>query len=332
MSPIIVAAIAFGVTLGLVVPVRSVLTRFNVLDQPNHRSLHESPRVRGAGIAVLLGFVVAMAVSGELGWTPVIAGLIVGALPMGLLGFSDDVFDLPQTLRLVVQIAVLGAAGVAIASAGSLGGWRWVVAAVIAAGAAIVFTNFFNFMDGINGISVATAAIAGLTLAVISWDAGHADIAVAGAAMAGAVVGFAPFNAWSGAVFLGDVGSYFLGSAIALLTAAALIEGLSPFIVLAPSVLYCVDATGTIVRRWRRGENLLEAHREHVYQRLVRSGWTHRQTALLVVVLSGLICAVGVGAEATGGTVLGIAVAAVGWSALSAGYVALPARVAAVPS
>jgi UDP-N-acetylmuramyl pentapeptide phosphotransferase/UDP-N-acetylglucosamine-1-phosphate transferase len=159
----------------------------------------------------------------------------------------------------------------------------------------VAYTNAFNFMDGINGISVAQVVVAGAAWWALGVHEHAHDLATAGAMVAAAGLAFAPFNAPTRArMFLGDVGSYFLGGWLAATAVIGLRSGIPPEAILAPLALYCADTSTTLIRRIRRGEAWTQPHREHRYQRLVQSGWSHQQTSLTVA-LAMAICA-GLGA------------------------------------
>ena len=134
-------------------------------------------------------------------------------------------------------------------------------------------------------LPVTQAAIAGAMLAVLGQ---RNDIDVAtygGLAISAACLGFAPFNAWRPMLFLGDVGSYFIGFWLAALVVVVIANGADPLVAIAPFLLYIADSATTIVRRARRGDDIMSAHREHAYQRLVQRGWSHVRVTLLVGVL-----------------------------------------------
>jgi glycosyltransferase WbpL len=152
-------------------------------------------------------------------------------------------------------------------SLGRLGpalGVLWIVAVV----------NFYNFMDGIDGLAGLQAVITGTGIAAAGFDPLSSFL---GAALAGAAAGFLVFN-WSPAsIFLGDAGSGVLGYTLAVLPFLAPLESRADIVWLVASSLwfFLADATFTLLRRTARGERPHEAHREHLYQRLVAAGSSH---------------------------------------------------------
>jgi UDP-GlcNAc:undecaprenyl-phosphate GlcNAc-1-phosphate transferase len=276
-------AVALVVT-GLLIP---LLRGAQVLDVPNHRSSHVDVTPRGGGIGVIAGVAAGVLVGGS---DHQVLVVLVGAAVAALVGLADDLRGLAPLTRLVAQVLMAAAVSLALLTG------RDVVAALLVAGGVVAVVwlvaclNAFNFMDGINGVSGLTALVAGGWYAWLGHDLTDAALQVAGLALAGAALGFLPWNAIRARVFLGDVGSYGLGFGIGGLALVALLAGASWLQALAPLAIYLADTAWTLVDRVRRGETWYEAHREHVYQRLVIAGWSHQATAVLVAGLALAVC------------------------------------------
>lgn len=274
---------ALALTLAITPAVIWAAHRWQLIDVPNHRSSHAAPVPRGGGVAVAVA-VVASAVF----WHTVgrdVALAAVGSVLLGAVGLADDRFHLPAAPRLAAQVAVPlvvsmlvvdGSARVAIG------------ASAVAVVAAVGYVNAFNFMDGINGISASQAAIAAGTIAVLADGLDSLAIRDAALALCGASVGFLPFNAGRARIFLGDVGSYFIGAWLAGTALLVVDAGASVLTVLAPFLLYLADTSTVLIRRARRGAPLFEAHREHVYQRLHQLGWSHQAVSALCAAISAV--------------------------------------------
>ncbi len=271
-------------SLALTPVVRQLLLRSDVVDRPNVRSSHRTVTARGGGIAVVVATLAAVAISSiEFGSTMV--GLAGAAVVLGGVGFADDRFGLGAVPRLSAQLVVPAVALPLLVSGGLPGGARGALLAGLAVFWSIGYVNAFNFMDGINGISVVQAVTAGLSFALIGEWHDLPILTAGGLAIAGACAGFGPFNVWRASIFLGDVGSYFIGSWLASLLIVAVADGVAPTVAIGPFLLYIADTATTVIRRARRGERLISAHREHAYQRLVRRGWTHLQVSGLAGVV-----------------------------------------------
>jgi UDP-N-acetylmuramyl pentapeptide phosphotransferase/UDP-N-acetylglucosamine-1-phosphate transferase len=177
-------------------------------------------------------------------------------------------------------------------------------------------------MDGIDGISVAQAVGGGVTWVVVGRLAGVPLLASGGAVVAGAALGFAPFNLPRARMFLGDVGSYFFGACLAALALAGLRAGVAPEAILAPLALYVADTGTTLARRVRRGERWYLPHRDHTYQRLTDIGWSHPAVALGVGM--GVVACGALGAVSLAGSLAARLLADVAIIAIVGGYLLSP--------
>lgn len=278
----------------LLVPVSMpLLRRVNIVDVPSARSSHARPTLRGGGLAPAFIALVLFSLDPSLDAAARTSVLIGGGL-FALLGLADDLRDVHPLPRFLAQLAVAATAvpwllvnvDLQPATTGGLAALAilWVVS----------YVNSFNFMDGINGISAAQAIAAGGAFAVLGLWTSTYTVAVLGGVVAAAALGFLPYNFPRARVFLGDVGSYFFGATLALLVVLALRAGLTFEAAFSPLALYLADTGTTLLRRLFRGEPWHQPHRDHVYQRLVRVGWSHSQVTGMVFVAISLCATVGV--------------------------------------
>jgi UDP-N-acetylmuramyl pentapeptide phosphotransferase/UDP-N-acetylglucosamine-1-phosphate transferase len=152
-------------------------------------------------------------------------------------------------------------------------------------------TNVYNFMDGIDGIAAVQGVVAGLAWAVAGVWLGSGVIWEFGLVLMGACFGFVLFNWAPARIFMGDVGSTFLGFTFAVLPLLLVRElprltnAVPPGIVPGFAVLvvwpFVGDGLLTFFLRTFRGERVWQAHRSHLYQRLVQTGWSHARVSLL---------------------------------------------------
>ncbi|MDW3215094.1 MAG: hypothetical protein R8G01_13910 [Ilumatobacteraceae bacterium] len=294
--------------------------RWSLIDEPNHRSSHSAPIPRGGGIAIVVAVIVAVVVAD--GTSDAVIGALAGAGLLGATGLLDDRFGLPAMPRLLVQLVTPVVATLVVVDRT---GVTLAVAVIVAAVAVPAYVNAFNFMDGINGISGTQAAIAGTLLAAVAHSRDLPNLQIAGLAVCGASLGFLPFNAVRPKIFLGDVGSYFLGFWLAALALLLVDDGAPVVVIVAPFMLYLADTSTVLVRRARRGERLMDAHREHAYQRLTQAGWSHVSVTLLCAAVSGLAAII---MYVVLDSSLWLQVLALlGCLALVAGYLALPEQI-----
>ena len=151
-------------------------------------------------------------------------------------------------------------------------------------------------------------------------------LTLGGLTVAAAALAFAPFNFPRARMFLGDVGSYFLGGWLGALAVYGVAAGIPPEAVLAPLALYVTDAAATLLMRIVRHEPWLSPHKAHVFQRLVQLGWSHVRTTLLVAAL--MVVLSGSGTGGTGRWVAGrIRSPTPSWSSCSRFYLLTPTLV-----
>lgn len=254
-------------------------------DIPNDRSLHTLPTPRVGGWGIVPVCIVALLALAPGLW-------LIAAAAAGLAAMSqiDDRRGLPARVRFSVHLA---AVVVLIAAYPAAAPW-WLLAG---AGFVMVWlTNLYNFMDGADGLAggMALFGFGAYAVAALGGAKPSPDLVVAGSAVAGAAFGFLLLNFHPARLFLGDAGSIPLGFLAGALgywgwhTSAWPIW--FPALVFSP---FMADASVTLMKRLLRGEKFWRAHREHYYQRLVRSGVGHRRTALYwyLIMLAGIIVA-----------------------------------------
>lgn len=277
----------------LVAPLAGRLAeRLGLVDRPGPLKVQERPVPYLGGLAVIAGLAL-----------PVVTSRPWALVPLGAaaaLGLADDRRGLPARSRLVAEVAIGGAVGVTVA-AGSPG--RIVLAVVVTA----VLVNAVNLLDGLDGLAGGVAAVSAVGSAVILTGAGF-TLALA---LAGSLGGFLVWNRPPARIYLGDSGSYLVGTALAVLLVDAWGAG-------APTAAAAVllvgvpvaDTVVAIVRRVRDHRPLLAGDRGHVYDQLVDRGWSRRVTVCSVIGAQAVLALAAVGVAATG-TVPAIAATAV---------------------
>jgi Fuc2NAc and GlcNAc transferase len=249
--------------------------RLALIDSPNERSSHSAPTPKGGGIGILAAFLLTCLLIGMpmVFWLP--ASLV------SLLGLYGDRVELSPKLRLCIQFiaAIILISGMKYVYGNSVLG----IALVIPWAVFIVGTaNFYNFMDGINGISGVTGVVAFALLAFFASLSGtDFSFAVLSICISLSCLGFLPFNMPRAKVFMGDVGSILLGFVFAAMV-VWLSKSLLDFICLAAFLFpFYADELTTMAVRIKDGENLLRAHRKHLYQLLANEkGIAHWKISL----------------------------------------------------
>lgn len=255
--------------------IRQYALRKNIFVIPNARSMHEKPTPSGGGLSFVIAWYIGITVlyfSGLLEkdlFFALLCGILLAAVSL-----IDDILDLSALIRLIVQFIT------SIAAFWFLGGLRPVIIPEIEVNYTFIiyplavigivwFINLFNFMDGVDGFASVQAIIICLVFYFFTWNLIALLLAVT-------VAGFLYWNWPKARIFMGDVGSTQLGFILIIL--GIYFHNVKDFSILNWIMIaspFWFDATLTLFRRWRNREKLSEAHRKHVYQRIVQAGYSH---------------------------------------------------------
>ncbi len=269
---------------------RVYLVRRGVMDRPNLRSSHAMPVPRGGGLSIVLVFLSAVAWLVAKHAAPADLGLALvgGGIAIGVVGFLDDRFRLAPWPRLVVHILAAGwavwclnaAHPVQLRDRGDFLAWIGLGGVLVGL---VWLTNLFNFMDGIDGLAGMEAACVSGLGAILLLRNGSPDYAQVAGALAAASLGFLVWNWPPAKIFMGDVGSGFLGftlGVLAIFSSKAHPELIWPWLILPAAFL--VDATVTLLRRMFSRARWYEAHRSHAYQHAARAWGNHASVTLAI--------------------------------------------------
>ncbi len=285
---------AFSLSAGLVCLMRAWAVRRALLDLPNYRSSHRVavPRLGGAAFipVVLIGL---LSLHPEGSASVVFGAALFGAAALYSVSLWDDLSSLPTGVRfgiqfavalLVLRVALVPLQALAATPAeGVVGflnpgvGGYWLLLLWF-----VGLINVYNFMDGIDGIAGLQAVVAGVAWAIVGTVLSLSGVQLMGAVISSAAFGFLTLNWPPAKIFMGDAGSMVLGFLFATLPLLATAESggrLDLVLSLAiGSILvwpFLADGIFTFLRRLKNRENVLQAHRSHLYQRLVIAGHSH---------------------------------------------------------
>lgn len=285
-----VALASLGLTYGL----RKYALARSLMDIPNARSSHSVPTPRGGGVAIVVSFLVALAVvaiAGGLERSATFALLGAGGF-VALVGFLDDHGHIAARWRLLAHFVAafwalgwLGGAPALLIFGMQLDlGWLGFALVVVYL---VWLLNLYNFMDGIDGIASVEAICVCVGGALLYVLLGKHELALLPLMLAAAVAGFLYWNFPPARIFMGDAGSGFLGIVLGIMSIQA--GTVEPALFWSWVVLlgvFVVDATYTLVRRLLRGEKVYEAHRSHAYQYASRRFGRHLPVTLAVGLLN----------------------------------------------
>jgi glycosyltransferase WbpL len=290
----VLAGATLATSIALTLAMRKFALSHGLLDVPNERSSHKVPTPRGGGAAITVTAMTGFAVLAALHRLDfAVFAALAGGLAVAAVGFVDDRHALPAVVRLSAHVT---AALWALAWLGGLPALR-VGGHLISLGAlgtvvgllGIVWVlNLFNFMDGIDGLAATEATFVAWCGALLTAaSSASSGVAAAALILGASCLGFLCWNWAPARIFMGDVGSGYLGYVIAVLALAATRE--NPVALWAWLILggvFFVDATVTLLRRLLRGERVYEAHRSHAYQWLARRWGSHRRVTVAVMILN----------------------------------------------
>ena len=268
--------------------------RLRILDHPNERSSHVVATPRGGGLAIV---VVVLAVLLALPFfgleTPANSSLAFSSALIAAVGLVDDLVDVRASIRMLIHVcaaALIVYAGWGLLSADTPGRGIETYPLLALTVIAIVWVlNLFNFMDGIDGIAASESLFVSLAAAWFLFSQGAEIWLLTCVAIAAASAAFLTFN-WSPArIFMGDVGSGFLGFILAAVATLSWLDGsLSPAVWIILGGAFVVDATYTLVVRMTTGQRWLSPHRSHVYQKLSRKLSSHSKTTSIYICVNVL--------------------------------------------
>ncbi|MFU8831558.1 MAG: glycosyltransferase family 4 protein [Wenzhouxiangella sp.] len=285
--------LAIVVTWSLTPFLRRYLVAHGIVDRPDLRRSHAVTTPRGGGISIAAALLCVLVLL----WPSYTEAPALAALVLGLagLGWLDDRFCLAVRWRLLIQ------AGIALSLLVWLGGleaiaighfvvhqpWLWSALALVAV---IWLINLHNFMDGSDGLASVQGIWCGLMFGSLFAWSGHSFPAIVAFSLAAACLGFLHWNRPTARIFMGDTGSILLGGIVAWLALLGAVSGsISVWQSLMICSLFVVDATATLLARLARGERWYTPHRQHAYQRLIDSGWSHGRVLVLYGLLKGLV-------------------------------------------
>ena len=300
----IIAAFAVAAVLSyfFTPPVKNFAHKVGAIDVPKDaRRMHKKPIPRLGGLAIYGGFLCSILIFGQLDETMLC--VLLGAAIIVALGIFDDVLALGAKLKFVVQI-VAAAIPVCIGdlqiglftNLNPLSDTPFVHLGILAVPVTIIWIvgikNAVNLIDGLDGLAVGVSSIAAITMLAVALLTGNMPIAITMAALAGACIGFMPYNLNPAKIFMGDTGSTFLGymlatvSIMGLFKFYAVISFAVPFLILGLPIF---DTANAIIRRVAAGRSPMSPDRGHVHHKLIDMGFNQKQAVAILYAISATL-------------------------------------------
>lgn len=295
---------------------KKIASKVGAVDVPkDNRRMHRKPIARLGGLAIISGFMVAIAFNilsslfdkrSLFTIDKPLLGLLAGILIIVTIGIIDDIKPLSAKIKLVFQLAaalVVVLSGTTIErltnpfSTYGISDLSPYISYPLTIIWIVGITNAINLLDGLDGLAAGVSSIASLSLFFVSVIRGDVYSGVITAVLAGATLGFLPYNFNPAKIFMGDSGAYFLGFTLSVISIQGTLKSYAAIAIAIPLLvlgLPLFDTTFAILRRVVKGKSIMEADRGHLHHRLIDMGLSHKQSVVVMYIISAALglCAI----------------------------------------
>ena len=269
--------------------IRRLAIWFGFVDAPAQRKLHSSPIPLMGGVGIFAGAIIATLLFSTSLASSIVGVLLAGTL-VALVGLIDDRYALPPWAKMLGQIIgvvilILYGIHVRLPVPMILNyfiTFFWIVG----------ISNAINFLDNMDGLSAGVSAVAAAFILFLGRTNEQFLVSALAAAILGACLGFLRYNFKPAKIFMGDVGSLFLGFLLAVLGLqlrfpdnVKFITWMIPIMILGLPIF---DTTLVVVSRLRRGVSPLKGGKDHTSHRLVTLGFSQREAVLILYLIAGV--------------------------------------------
>ena len=294
--PFILAGIISFVSTPLI---RKLAFKIGAVDIPkDNRRVHKKPMPLIGGLAIAIGVFIGMLIFTPIDTTTI--SIVLGGSVILIAGIIDDIRELSPRYKMLFQLL----AGIILI----IGGVKVdFITNPFAQGSGIIYlnwlsipitlfwvvgiTNTLNFIDGLDGLSAGVAMISSLSLMIVAARFGQSTVVILAALVAGACLGFLPFNFNPAKIFMGDTGAMFLGFMLAAISIEGVMKSVAAIAVIAPIIILGVpifDTTFAIFRRLLNGQSVSTADKGHLHHRLLNRGFSQKKAVLILYAMSAL--------------------------------------------
>ncbi|MCL1827896.1 MAG: undecaprenyl/decaprenyl-phosphate alpha-N-acetylglucosaminyl 1-phosphate transferase [Oscillospiraceae bacterium] len=292
---------AFAISFAATPIVKSFAHKVGAMDNPGEmRRIHDRPIPRLGGLAIFLGFLLSVVLFAEIDRQ--VRGVLTGAVLIVIVGVLDDIISVNAWVKIVFQTAaaiiaaVNGVAVEIIMNPNIFSANNYLHLGMFSVPLTVIWivaiTNSVNLIDGLDGLACGVSAISSVTMLVIAAVVSTGNVVVIPAALAGACIGFIPYNFNPAKIFMGDTGALLLGYVLATLSVMGLFKFYAvitfavPFLVLAVPL---VDTVFAFFRRLFKGRNPLKPDRGHFHHRLIDMGLSQKQAVAILYSVSAIL-------------------------------------------
>lgn len=283
--------IALTLTLASLPWIRRAAFALGFVDTPDTRKTHRTPMPLLGGMAIFFGAILGVLIFYRGDPEPTVIGVLLATTVVAMTGLIDDYRPLPAWLKLAGQFLgflILAYFGIRV---------KLPVPEVINYAITLIWllgiTNAINFLDNMDGLSAGISAVTASFILLLALVNGQFLVGAVSAALLGACLGFLRYNFPPARIFMGDVGSLFLGFLLAVMGIQLRFPANSNFVTwMVPIFLFGLpifDMILVVFSRLRRGLSPATAGRDHTSHRLVRLGFSARETVLILYLISGIL-------------------------------------------
>jgi len=293
---VVAFTIALAVAYFATPKVKEIAIKAGAMDAPDARKVHKEPIPRMGGLAIYLGFVLAVLASMHVNRE--IAGLLIGGTVILAVGIIDDMKQISAKTKLFGQIlaAMLPILfGVKIEwLTNPFGDMIYLdyLATPLTVLWFVSLTNTVNLIDGLDGLAAGVSTIAAITILLVALQQHLWIVAILTAALAGSALGFLQHNFNPAKIFMGDTGSMFLGYMLAGISVMGTVKSAATIALIVPIValgLPIMDTAFAIIRRYSHGHPIFKPDKGHLHHRLLEMGLTQKQAVLLMYTISSCL-------------------------------------------
>lgn len=285
----------------LTYPVKKLALKIGAVDFPNYRKIHKEVKPRLGGLAIFLG-----ALLGGLYLWPKhehLPEILLGAIVILITGAVDDRFQIKPVVKLTGQLiaaSFLVSSGLIIERVTlpvigmiDLGFFSVLITVLWVVG----ITNAINLIDGLDGLATGVTTIALISIFIMALIDAQVVPAFLCIVLIGANIGFLFHNFYPAKIYMGDTGSNFLGFMVAVVSMLGLFKNVAFLSFIVPIIVLAVpifDTIVAIIRRAKNKENIMAADNKHLHYQLIRAGYSHRKTVLIIYVFSAVFGALAI--------------------------------------
>ncbi|MGD9678975.1 MAG: MraY family glycosyltransferase [Vulcanibacillus sp.] len=297
-------------TVLILVPILSrVAFKLNFVDLPNIRKTHKGPVPLLGGLAIYLGYMITMFLCVD--DSRLKTAIIISSTLIVSIGLIDDYYkskkkdfsSLPKIIIQIIVAVILYSFGIKITGISSIfdGGMIFFsaeISLVVTLIWVVSLMNMINFLDGADGLAGGIAIISSMTLFLISYVKGLDVISLLSIILMGTTIGFLLYNFYPARIYMGDTGSVFLGLMLAIISIEGALKSATLLSIMMVIFVFGVPIFDTIIvffNRWKNHKPLYTADRTHVHHRLLKKGYSIKQTVGLIYIVSLIFSVVSIG-------------------------------------